>query len=104
PRYANGFEIIGVQGGWKLASTSQSPQSALYLLEKPLKVSEGDKLVISLKSDNIGCVRLSVSPFAAENLLSSDLATHLASALQSSVSQRTPEQRTLLNTTYLLST
>jgi hypothetical protein len=104
PRYANGFEVIGVQGGWKLASSSQSPQSALYLLEKPLKVADGDKLVISLKSDNIGCVRLSVSPFAAENLLRSDLAANLASALQSPTNERSTEQRTLLNTTYLLST
>jgi hypothetical protein len=104
PRYANGFEVIGIQSGWRLSTKDHSPQSALYLLEKPIKTAEGDKLVLSIKSDNIGCVRLSISPFAAENLLRSDLVTNIASALKTTDKEQTPEQRTLLNTTYLLST
>jgi hypothetical protein len=104
PRYANGFEVIGIQSGWRLSTRDHSPQSALYLLEKPIKAAEGDKLVLSIKSDNIGCVRLSISPFAAENLLRSDLVTNIASALKTTDKEQTPEQRTLLNTTYLLST
>ncbi|MDB5321745.1 MAG: Protein of unknown function (DUF1553)/Protein of unknown function (DUF1549)/Planctomycete [Phycisphaerales bacterium] len=104
PRYANGFEVIGIQGGWRLSASSQSPQSALYLLEKPIKAAEGDKLVISIKSDNIGCVRLSVSPFASEDLLHSDRVANIATALQSPSAARSADQHTLLNTTYLLST
>jgi hypothetical protein len=104
PRYSNGAEIIGVQSGWRIPAKAHSPVEALYLLDKPIKVGEGDKLVISVKSENVGCVRVSVSPFAAEDLLRPDLATRVARALQAPQPQRSAEQRTLLNTTYLLST
>ena len=61
----DGYEIIGVQSGWKLSSShNQSAQTAVYLLDKPFKAADGDKLIVSVKSDDIGCVRLSISPLA----------------------------------------
>jgi hypothetical protein len=104
PRYSNGADILGVQSGWRIPPDAHSPVQALYLLDKPIKVAEGDKLILSVKSDNVGCVRLSVSPFAAEDLLRPDLANRLSRALQSPKAERQPQEQTLLNTTYLLST
>ena len=53
--------------GWKTSSKNpKGKQTALYLLDKPFEVAEGDTLIIALKSDNIGCARISVSPFGFE--------------------------------------
>jgi hypothetical protein len=104
-RYANGYEIIGIQSGWKLASShNQSAQTAVYLLDKPFKAAEGDKLIVSVKSDDIGCVRLSISPLAMEDPRKSAFSDHLLSALQSPVANRTAQQREQIDLAYLLST
>ena len=34
---------------------------------RPLRLAEGDQVVVTLKSDNIGCVRLSLSPFGTRD-------------------------------------
>ncbi|HEY7119022.1 MAG TPA: DUF1549 and DUF1553 domain-containing protein, partial [Tepidisphaeraceae bacterium] len=105
PRYANGAEILGVMGGWRTAAAKAgAAQSAVYLLDKPFKAAEGDKLIVSIKSDNVGCVRLSVSPFASESPTRADLPERVQSILQTPADQRNGAQRALLTTTYLLST
>ncbi|HEX5243273.1 MAG TPA: DUF1549 domain-containing protein, partial [Tepidisphaeraceae bacterium] len=62
-RYSNGYAILGVQGGWKTAPDHVGEkQDAAYVLDQPIQVTSGDKLVLSLGRDAIGCVRISVSP------------------------------------------
>ncbi|WP_040546843.1 PSD1 and planctomycete cytochrome C domain-containing protein [Pedosphaera parvula] len=81
-RYANGAAIIGVQDGWKTSMEHEkSPQTAVYLLDKPIQAKEGDELVIRLGKGSVGCVRISVSPFAAKNPLNSGASPALANAL-----------------------
>ncbi|HLX64154.1 MAG TPA: PSD1 and planctomycete cytochrome C domain-containing protein [Planctomycetota bacterium] len=65
-RYANGEAILGVLNGWKTAKNSKTKQTALWLLDKPFEAADGDVLTVTLKSDNIGCARISVSPFGFE--------------------------------------
>lgn len=64
PRYANGYDIIGITGAWRTsAKHKMEKQTGVWLLDKPQAINEGEHLLISLKSDQLGCVRLSVSPF-----------------------------------------
>ncbi len=64
-RYANGASILGIQDGWKTArEVRNSPQSGVWLLDKPVRIEEGAILTLTLGRSEVGCVRLSVSPFA----------------------------------------
>jgi hypothetical protein len=63
--YANGAPAIGVTSGWKVSTDRlQSRQTAVFCFQEPLQTDEGDALLLNLKSDSIGAVRISFSPFA----------------------------------------
>ncbi len=69
PDYQNGFEVIGVQGGWKTNGVAQ-PHQAIYQLDKPLQILEGDLVQVSLQTGDakqpdcdITQAALAVSPF-----------------------------------------
>ena len=63
PRYANGFEILGVKDAWKIGARAE-PATAVWLLDAPVTLQSGDKLLVKLEGDLPGCVRVSVSPVA----------------------------------------
>src|SRR5262249_52792080 len=43
PRYQNGFEVLGVLGGWKLDTASAAkPATAVWLLDRPVAVDRGE--------------------------------------------------------------
>ncbi len=66
-KYSNGEAILGVLGGWKTnAKNPKGKQAALWLLGKPFEAVEGDTLVVALKCDDIGSLKISVSPFGFE--------------------------------------
>jgi hypothetical protein len=70
PRYANGFEIVGVKDQWKVSREhAKEKQTGVWLLDPPLRVSAGDTLSLTVKTNGIGCLRVSVSPFAMVNPL-----------------------------------
>lgn len=86
PRYANGDEIIGVQGGWKLSSPSTSASQspiAIWILEKPRRASAGDVLTLTLPNNVAARVRFSLSPFAVEPSRWSAAMAEFSSAIQS---------------------
>lgn len=63
PRYDNGFEVIGIKDSWKLdRNLTQEKQTGVWLLDPPLQVREGDRLVLNIKTNQLGCLRASVSP------------------------------------------
>jgi hypothetical protein len=65
PRYANGYEIIGIKDSWKVARDhAKEKQTGVWLLDPPVTVADGDVLTVTLKTNVIGNLRLSVSPFA----------------------------------------
>jgi hypothetical protein len=71
-RYSNGHEIIGVQDQWKTEMAAEKQrQTAVYLINEPVKAKDGDVLNVKLARNLIGCVRVSVTPFAAEGALKS---------------------------------
>lgn len=66
PTYSNGSENIGVEDGWKVSGQHlKSRQTAVYVLQEPLKLDKDDVLVVTLRSSALGAGRISVSPFAA---------------------------------------
>src|SRR5437660_2066611 len=71
-RYSNGFAIIGVKDAWSTSKEDQkSPQTAVWLLDKPVQAKEGDTLMLRFGKNAAGRLRVSVSPFAAEHPLES---------------------------------
>jgi hypothetical protein len=83
PRYANGFEIPGVQTGWKTSAAHRTQvHSSIWLLEKPRRVAEGDRLVLTLKNNPAARIRVSVSPFAIEPAAWNSTVRELSSALR----------------------
>ncbi len=72
PNYANGREILDVKGVWKVpAHTAKATQTAVYLVDRPVAVEDGDVLSVNLDSGDIGRFRLSATPLAAAELLAS---------------------------------
>ncbi len=83
PRFANGAEIIGIQDGWKtVASRSTTAHAGEWLLTTPLQAAAGDSLVLRLEGNMAGCLRVSVSPFAADRVPGAAWRTALARALR----------------------
>jgi hypothetical protein len=77
-RYANGYEIIGIKEGWKTSRVKEK-NAGVWLLDPPVKVADGDTLQINFKTNDIGCLRVSVSPIAREHpLASAEIALHNA--------------------------
>lgn len=65
PRYDNGFEIIGVQSGWKIEPPlTTQPLAAIYFLDPPVRIGTRELLKITLPGNALGCLRVSCSPLA----------------------------------------
>ena len=77
PRYANGYEIIGIKDLWKVSRQhAKEKQTGVWLLDPPMQVHQGDQLVVHLKENTMGCIRVSVSPLASENPLAKRVTPH----------------------------
>ncbi len=70
-RYANGFEIIGIKDSWRAArDRATNVQSGVWLLDPPVEVADGDTLSVTLNTNVLGRLRVSVSPVASLELAS----------------------------------
>src|SRR4029453_4301234 len=66
PRYSNGADIIGVQSGWKFSEEhSKKNAASVWIFDPPVKLSEGDCIVVTFEGDSVVPMRLGVSPFSA---------------------------------------
>ncbi|HVK03464.1 MAG TPA: DUF1549 and DUF1553 domain-containing protein, partial [Armatimonadaceae bacterium] len=64
PRYQNGFEILGVHRGWRVAAANAArPHVAVYRPAEPLRLAPGETLSVTLPSVAAAAVRVSISPF-----------------------------------------
>ena len=70
-RYQNGFEVIGILGGWKIdASINTRPLTGVWLLDRPIAAGHGDTLVVTGFHDNLRRARVrvvSVSPLVPDD-------------------------------------
>ncbi len=95
--YFNGENRPGLGGGWKIAARDlTNHQSAVWLLEQPLHLSEGDSLVLRFSEHKAACLRVSVSPFAGYEPMLCGADENLRRALSSgSFPHHSARQRTL---------
>jgi hypothetical protein len=102
PRYSNGNALLDVTDGWRVdGRLLDAKQSAVYHLERPIRVEEGDRLLILiLKGDGIGRVRLGVSPLAEVGPSDSGLDGALVESFRADPGSRTAEQSALLNAAF----
>jgi hypothetical protein len=83
PRYANGEEILGVLDGWyTVKNKSASRQAALWYLDQPMRLEPDDELMVTVRTDRAGCVRLSFSPFGFDPVGRVELDPALAKTLR----------------------
>jgi hypothetical protein len=104
PRYDNGSEVPGVATGWKVpAKKSGETPSSVWLLDPPVQLGAGERLVLTISGDTALPLRVFTSPFAASDPLHV-AGQPLRDALLAGPDQRTEKQQQLLADTWLLST
>jgi hypothetical protein len=105
PRYSSTAPLIGVRTGWKTSSQHPgAPQTAVWWLERPVLLAEGDQVVVTLRSENVGCVRVALSPFGALDPRRIEVDPSLIAALRADPASRTPEELRRLQAAYLAGT
>ncbi|NQW99519.1 DUF1553 domain-containing protein, partial [bacterium] len=103
PRYANSNEVIGVGDGWRLPhEIPPSGLSAVWLLDAPVQLAEGESLVLTLTGDTAVPLRMFTSPFGATEPMNVADET-LRKALLAAANERTPQQQQTLSTAWLMS-
>lgn len=71
PRYQQGQQVIGVLGGWKIdPKFVRERQEAVWLLD-PVRIDEGDEVVVKIAGEAMGRIRLATSPIASLDPLAS---------------------------------
>jgi hypothetical protein len=103
PRYSSGETILGVKDVWKL-STDTEQQTAVWQLERPLLIQSNATLTINLGIAEVASLRLSVTPFASDDILDQKTGSHLREALERSALARGKAATHGLQRTFLLST
>ncbi len=99
PEYANGFEIIGVQRGWKPSKAhSAEVHVSTWLPDKPYALHAGDTLDVTLPDISAGCVRVSISPFVPERPDAPTLPQSLSADLAALQTQLSGVRTASLNT------
>lgn len=104
PSYRNGAEIIGIQGGWRLPQTlpEKAELTSIWLLDYPVPIQVGDRLILTLTGNNSLPFRASLSPMGrldpltigAQKMDLSDPALFLLSTVHDRASYDTAVQLT----------
>lgn len=100
--YVGGHPVIGVRDRWDISSEKRQ-QVAVWLLDEPIKVEPGMSLIMDLGAFPVASVRVSVSPFAAEEPLEAGGGARLGKALGRFFGNSRAE-KDLIEKTFLLST
>jgi mono/diheme cytochrome c family protein len=67
--YVNGSDVVGVQAGWTTEKADASqPHTAVYFLDRPVRLVKGETLVVKLPDSNLASVRVSTSPLAPADM------------------------------------
>jgi hypothetical protein len=101
--FFNGESVPGLGSGWKIASDdATNRQSAVWLLTHPVRMSEGDSLVLRFREHKAACLRISVSPFAGTDPLLSGADENLRRALSSGSFLRSAAKERALEKAFFL--
>jgi hypothetical protein len=101
-RYAGGASIVGVNEMWRITPVDER-QTAVWILDKPLRVTEGDRLVLNLGAAALETLRVSVTPLVGEDPLQCGASAAFRKVLEKPVA-RSNLDRVVLTQTYLRST
>jgi hypothetical protein len=67
-------------------------------------LAEGDEVIVTIRADDLGCIRLALSPLAAEDPRDTTISQVLRDALNTPTAARSPAQDERLAAAYLLGT
>ncbi len=101
--YDFGLPVLGVRDMWRV-STNHGLQTAICLLDKPVRVNAAGKLTLAFAEAELESVRISVSPFAAEDPLQAGADAALRSTINSPGWMRSSKQDAAIERAYLLNT
>jgi Protein of unknown function (DUF1553)/Protein of unknown function (DUF1549)/Planctomycete cytochrome C len=62
PRYDSGANVNGVTSGWKLDAHAKGTQTSIWVLDPNRPAAEGEALVLTINTDVLVPLRVSVSP------------------------------------------
>lgn len=83
PRYEGTMDQLGILGGWKTKDTQAGEKhTAVWLLNPPLELQEGESFSVRLSGHSVGCLRVSLAAVAPPSPLTNDWTTPLAAALK----------------------
>ncbi|MEY4273046.1 MAG: hypothetical protein RL250_1912 [Verrucomicrobiota bacterium] len=68
-RHSGGQEVIGIGNTWSVTPLSGAAPSAVWLLDNPIDLAAGDKLVAAIDPSVAGAFRLGVSPLGGYDAL-----------------------------------
>jgi Protein of unknown function (DUF1553)/Protein of unknown function (DUF1549)/Planctomycete cytochrome C len=103
-RYTQGTPIIGVQDRWDSREEDAAvAQTGVFFLAEPVAIRTGDTLIVKLRSDAVGRVRLAASPLAAPASEKPFDPKAVRSALAAKADDRSRDQVALLDRAYFLS-
>lgn len=80
PRYDSGYEILGVQAGWKLGDPAKS-HTAVFFPREPLQLAPGDLLSVRFPENLLASLRVSTSPLAPLDVQHPRFPQQLAAAI-----------------------
>jgi hypothetical protein len=62
-KYSGGAEILGIGNTWALTVPATGTASAVWLLDTPVDLAEGDALLVAIDGANTQPIQVSVTPF-----------------------------------------
>jgi Protein of unknown function (DUF1553)/Protein of unknown function (DUF1549)/Planctomycete cytochrome C len=69
-QYLGGSAVLGLRNGWVLSpEIAKTAASAVFVLDHPIHLSEGDKLEIILSKNDLHSCHIAVSPLVPSNLI-----------------------------------
>ncbi len=101
--FANGAPVTAVLRGWKTdPGHLKETQRGVWLLDRPLKLSAGGEIAITVHGTGLGCVRMSLSPLALDDPSHPDTVRALATALDVPAGARDAGKAALVARNFLL--
>ncbi len=93
PRFANGYEELGIIDGWRTDTNHlHEPQAGIWALAEPLAIQPGDTLLVSVKSDALRRAHFAVTPFAGAKVQASGASPELRAAFDKLGDRTIPER------------
>ena len=105
PTFSNGHADLNLDTNWWVSTAHlDQTQTAVYLLDRPIRVEPGDSIVVTLKADLVARVRLATSPISFVDPTEPVVDPLLVTALATSADQRSPAMAVTVANAYLLGT